>query len=56
MVIGPHNLTNSVRQFENQVSDIMMKLHRVAKRTDISRNGKNQRGFAHVGLKRADPA
>ena len=41
----------TVRQFENQVSDIMMEIHRVAKRTDIKRNDKNQRGFAHVGLK-----
>jgi hypothetical protein len=29
----------------------MMEIHRVAKRTDIKRNDKNQRGFAHVGLK-----
>jgi hypothetical protein len=41
----------TVRQFEHQVSDIMMEVHRVAKRTDIKRNDKNQRGFAHVGLK-----
>lgn len=41
----------TVRQFEHQVSDIMMEIHRVAKRTDIKRNDKNQRGFAHVGLK-----
>ena len=44
----------TVRQFEHQVSDIMMEIHRVAKRTDIKRNDKNQRGFAHVGLKGSD--
>lgn len=44
----------TVRQFENQVSDIMMEIHRVAKRTDIQRNGKNQRGFAHVALMGTD--
>jgi P4 family phage/plasmid primase-like protien len=38
----------TVRQFENQVSDVMMEVHRVVKRTDIKRNEKNQRGFAHV--------
>ena len=42
----------TVRQFENQVSDVMMEVHRVAKRTDIKRNDKNQRGFAHVRLER----
>ena len=44
----------TVRQFEHQVSDIMMEVHRVAKRTDIKRNDKSQRGFAHVGLKGSD--
>lgn len=41
----------TVRQFENQVSNIMMEVHRVAKRTDIRRDGKNSRGFSHVALK-----
>ena len=40
----------TVRQFENQVSDVMMEIHRVAKRTDIKRSDKNQRGFARVAL------
>jgi P4 family phage/plasmid primase-like protien len=46
----------TVRQFEHQVSDIMMEIHRVAKRTDIKRNEKNQRGFAHVTLKHEETA
>lgn len=41
----------TVRHFENHISDVMMEMHRVAKRTDIKRNDKNQRGFAHVGLR-----
>ncbi|MFA6561192.1 MAG: phage/plasmid primase, P4 family [Verrucomicrobiia bacterium] len=40
----------TVRCFENHISDVMMEIHRVAKRTDIKRNDKNQRGFAHVCL------
>ena len=46
----------TVRQFENQVSDIMMEIHRVAKRTDIKRHDKNQRGFARVALRDAGAA
>jgi P4 family phage/plasmid primase-like protien len=41
----------TVRYFENHISDVMMEIHRVAKRTDIKRNDKNQRGFAHVCLR-----
>jgi P4 family phage/plasmid primase-like protien len=41
----------SVRQFEHEISDVMMETHRVVKRTDIKRNEKSQRGFAHVRLR-----
>jgi P4 family phage/plasmid primase-like protien len=41
----------TVRYFENHISDVMMEIHRVAKRTDIKRSDKNQRGFAHVCLR-----
>jgi P4 family phage/plasmid primase-like protien len=41
----------SAHLFATKISDIMMQLHRAAKRTDIKRNDKNQRGFAHVSLK-----
>lgn len=41
----------TVRQFERQLGDIMLELHRVTKRTDIKRHDKNQRGFMHVALK-----
>jgi P4 family phage/plasmid primase-like protien len=41
----------TVRQFENQISDRMMEIHGVVRRTDIKRNDKSQRGFAHVRLK-----
>jgi P4 family phage/plasmid primase-like protien len=41
----------TIRQFENQVSNIMMEVHRVAKRTDIKRNDKPQRGFMHMVIK-----
>lgn len=41
----------TVRQFENQISDRMMEVHGVVRRTDIKRNDKSQRGFAHVRLK-----
>lgn len=44
----------TVRQFENSITNVMMEVHRVAKRTDIKRYEKNQRGFAHVGLKCID--
>lgn len=40
----------TVRQFENAISNVMMDTLRAAKRTDIKRNDKCQRGFAHVGL------
>ena len=40
----------TIRQFENQLSNIMMEIHRAAKRTDILRNGKNQRGFGNISL------
>jgi P4 family phage/plasmid primase-like protien len=46
---GWHAVT--VRQFENELSDLMMEVHRVTKRTDIKRHDRNQRGFAHVRLK-----
>ena len=41
----------SVRQFEHEISDVMMETHRVVKRTDIKRFEKSQRGFAHVRLR-----
>lgn len=41
----------TVRQFENQITNIMLEIHRTTKRTDITRNKKNQRGFMHVALK-----
>lgn len=40
-----------VRQFESQVCDHMVSLHHAHKRTDIRRNDKNQRGYAHVVLR-----
>lgn len=43
--------TVTIRQFENQVSNIMLEIHRAAKRTDIKRDGKSQRGFAHVAIR-----
>jgi P4 family phage/plasmid primase-like protien len=39
------------RKFENSIPNIMLELFQVAKRTDIQRDGKNQRGFSHVTLK-----
>ncbi|MFH1067895.1 MAG: phage/plasmid primase, P4 family, partial [bacterium] len=42
----------TVRQFENQLGDMMMEVHRLAKRTDIKRHDKNQRGFVHATLKK----
>ena len=40
----------SNRQFENQISDVMMDLHRVARRHDIKRFNKSYRGFSQVTL------
>ena len=40
----------STRQFETQIYDIMMDIFRTPKRTNIKREGKNQRGFANVAL------
>jgi phage/plasmid-associated DNA primase len=40
----------TVRQFESQVCDHMVSVHRAHKRTDIQRNDKNQRGYARVSL------
>lgn len=40
----------TVRQFENAISNVMLELHRSAKRTDIKRNDKNQRGFSNVQI------
>ena len=40
----------ATRQFENQIGDVMMDLHRVPRRSDIKRNNKNQRGFSQVAL------
>ena len=40
-----------VRQFEILVCDHMVSLHHAHKRTDIRRNDKNQRGYAHVVLR-----
>lgn len=44
----------TVHRFENSIANVMMELHRVAKRTDIKRHDKNQRGFAHISLARSD--
>lgn len=41
----------TARQFENRIGSVMLEVCRVAKRTDIQREGRNQRGFAHVALK-----
>ena len=41
----------TTRQFERTVGDLMMEVHRVARRTDIKRFEKNQRGFMHVAIK-----
>ena len=41
----------TARQFENRIGGVMLELFRSPKRTDIQREGKNQRGFAHVALK-----
>jgi putative DNA primase/helicase len=43
----------TVRQFESQVCDHMVSVHRAHKRTDIRRNDKNQRGYARVSLQEA---
>jgi P4 family phage/plasmid primase-like protien len=43
----------TVRQFESQVCDHMVSVHRAHKRTDIQRNDKNQRGYARVSLQEA---
>ena len=40
----------STTPFNRQLSDIMMEIHRAAKRTDIKRHDKNQRGFAHIAI------
>jgi P4 family phage/plasmid primase-like protien len=40
----------STKQFQSQISDVMMEIHRAPKRTDIKRDGKNQRGFSNVEL------
>ena len=40
----------SVRQFENQLANIMMEIHRVVKRNDIKRNNTTLKGFMHVAL------
>ena len=40
-----------LRQFEILVCDHMVSLHHAHKRTDIRRNDKNQRGYAHVVLR-----
>lgn len=40
----------TMRQFENQIGDVMMELFSAPRRHDISRNGKDQRGFAYFEL------
>jgi len=40
----------TVRRVENVLADVMLDVHRVAKRTDIKRDGRSQRGFMHVRL------
>jgi len=40
----------SGRQFERQVGDIVMEVHRAPRRNDIKRDGKNQRGFARIQM------
>jgi putative DNA primase/helicase len=45
----------SRHRFETSASDVMMELLRVAKRNDIKRDEKNQRGYTHVRLIGAMP-
>ena len=40
----------SRRRFETAVADTMMEIHRAARRNDIRRDGKNQRGYSRVRL------
>ena len=40
----------SVRQFENQLANVMMEIHRVVRRNDIKRNNTTLKGFMHVAL------
>ena len=42
--------SRSRRRFETAVADVMMEIHRAARRNDIRRDGKNQRGYSHVRL------
>jgi P4 family phage/plasmid primase-like protien len=39
-----------VHQFDRSIAKVMLELHRSPKRTDIKRDDRNQRGFAHVVL------
>jgi phage/plasmid-associated DNA primase len=40
----------SRRRFETAAADVMMEIHRTARRNDIQRDGKNQRGYSRVRL------
>ncbi len=40
----------TARQFEKQVGDVVMEIHRAPRRNDIKRDGKNQRGFSRLCL------
>jgi len=40
----------SARQFENVLTDLMQRVHRVLKRNNVTRGTKTLRGFKHVGL------
>jgi putative DNA primase/helicase len=41
----------SISNFENQIRNIMLEIHRLSRRNDIKRNGKSQRGFMHIALR-----
>ncbi len=43
--------TPTVRRVETQITDVMMELHRAAKRHDVKRDGKSQRGFSDVSIR-----
>lgn len=40
----------TMRQFERQVGDLVMEVHRAPRRNDVKRDGKNQRGFSRLRL------
>jgi hypothetical protein len=43
--------TNSTRQIQNELPDLMLEIHRAKRRQDIKRGGLAQRGYAGVALR-----